>query len=357
MESPTSPDQPSPASISLWQNVSHASLTRYLLWFACGWATVLLIEYFYKTIALFTAAGIFAALLNYPVVWLSRYIPRNLAIAVTFLGSLLLLVALVTGIGLEAVNQGQSLASQLTDLVRKKDALPFQYLIKQIDIGKIVATLQSGLLSGLSIVQSIFSGVFVGIFGAVISLYMLIDGEQLWQTFLKILPITYRDRFAHTFRQSFLGFIRGQLLLMLFLSVSSFLAFQIVGVRYALILAMIIGLLDAIPGIGATLGIIVITTLTLAAQGGEMALWVFVISIVLGQIQDNFVHPKVMGNAMELNPVILFLALFIGERIAGLLGIFLSIPIAGMIAIWLRLIQAEKAEEALGTLTPESGTD
>jgi predicted PurR-regulated permease PerM len=43
-----------------------------------------------------------------------------------------------------------------------------------------------------------------------------------------------------------------------------------------------------------------------------------------------------MGDALELNPVVLFLALFIGERIAGLLGIFLSIPIAGMIALWMQ---------------------
>jgi predicted PurR-regulated permease PerM len=49
-----------------------------------------------------------------------------------------------------------------------------------------------------------------------------------------------------------------------------------------------------------------------------------------------------MGNALELNPVVLFLALFIGERVAGLLGVFLSIPIAGMIAIWMGLLQEEK---------------
>lgn len=47
-------------------------------------------------------------------------------------------------------------------------------------------------------------------------------------------------------------------------------------------------------------------------------------------------RPKVIGDALELNPVLLFLALFIGERIAGLLGIFLSIPIAGMIALWIQ---------------------
>jgi predicted PurR-regulated permease PerM len=63
--------------------------------------------------------------------------------------------------------------------------------------------------------------------------------------------------------------------------------------------------------------------------------------LLLQQVQDNFVHPKVMGGALELNPVLLFLALFIGERVAGLLGVFLSIPIAGMIAAWIRAVQEE----------------
>lgn len=60
------------------------------------------------------------------------------------------------------------------------------------------------------------------------------------------------------------------------------------------------------------------------------------VSIVLIQIQDNYIRPKVMGNALEWKPVILFLALFIGERVAGLLGVFLSIPIAGMISLWIQ---------------------
>lgn len=345
MNKPVPP--PNSSSVSLWQRVTNSGLLRYLLWFGCSWATVLVIDYFYKTIALFTAAGILAALLNYPVVWLSRYLPRGIAIALTFLGALALLFAFIVGIGLEVLNQGQSLLSQLTDVIKQQDSSPFESLFKQLDINKIVATLQTGLSSGLGIIQGVFSSIFVGIFGAVISLYMLIDGDKLWQSFLKLLPPTYRDRFSQAFRQSFLGFIRGQLLLMLFLSVSSFLIFALVGINYSLILAVILGVIDAIPGIGATLGILIITTLAFASQGGKIALWVLIISVVLAQIQDNFVNPKVMGNNLQLNPVLLFLALFIGERIAGLLGVFLSIPIAGMIAIWIRLVKEEAENESL----------
>jgi predicted PurR-regulated permease PerM len=334
-----------PASPQLWQTLNNSILLRYLLLFGCGWITVLLINYFYGIIALFTAAGIFAALLNYPVVWLSRYLPRGLAIAIAFIGILALLFGLVTSIGLEALNQGQGLLTHLKDALKQQDFLPFQDFLNRLDINKVVGTLQTGLASGLGIVQGIFSSVFSGIFGVVISLYMLIDGDKLWKSFLKLLPVASRDRFALTFQQSFLGFIRGQLLLMLFLASTSFLIFTLLGVNYSLILAVIIGLMDAIPGIGATLGVLLVTLLVFTSQGGAIALKVVIASILLQQIQDNIVRPKVMGNALELNPVLLFLALFIGERVAGLLGVFLSIPIAGMIAIWIRLVREEDVVE------------
>jgi predicted PurR-regulated permease PerM len=97
-----------------------------------------------------------------------------------------------------------------------------------------------------------------------------------------------------------------------------------------------VALLDAIPGIGATLGLIVVALLVLASQGWQLALKVIIFSVILQQIQDNFISPKVMGRVLEINPVLIFLAVFIGQRVAGILGVFLAIPIAGTIAAWLK---------------------
>lgn len=347
-----------PPSPPLWRTLNHSILVRYLLLFGCGWVTVLLINYFYGTIALFSVAAIFAALLNYPVVWLSRYLPRGWAIAIAFLGAITLLLGLFALIGLELLNQGQSLLVDLGDQLQQQDLLPFQDFLNQLEIGRVIATLQTGLASGLSIVRSIFSSVFAGIFGAVISLYMLIDGDKLWRSLLKFLPVGSRDRFAQTFRQSFLGFIRGQLLLVLFLSSTSFVIFLFLGVDYFLVLAVVVGVLDVIPGIGAILGVGVVTVLVFASQGGVLALKVLIASLVLEQIQENYVRPKVMGDALELNPVVLFLALLIGQRVAGLLGIFLSIPIAGMIAAWMRSVSEESdGLEDAPEDAPEDGVD
>ncbi|GAB4367014.1 MAG: AI-2E family transporter [Elainellaceae cyanobacterium] len=327
-----------------WQTFSTSTLIRFLLLFACGWAIVLLIEYFYSVIAIFTAAGIIAALLNYPVRQLSHYIPRGLAIAIVFLGAIVLVLTLVTALGLEVIYQGQGLVERLTSAVREQDLVPIEEFLGDLNLERVIQTLQSGLSSGIGIIQNIFSSAFTLIFLAVISLYMLIDGSKVWAAALKLIPAANRQRFATTFQHSFLGFLRGQLLLMLFLATTSLLVFSVLGINYALLLAIIVGILDAIPGIGATLGVLTISLLILASQGWVAALKVLVASLVLQQIQDNFIHPKVMGEALEISPVLLFLALFIGERVAGLLGVFLSIPIAGMIAAWLRAEAAQNRE-------------
>ncbi len=329
--------------------ISTTNLIRYLLLVACVGVTVLIFDYFSGTIAVFTAAAIVAALLNIPVAWLSRYVPRGWSIAVVSLSALLLLVGFVTGIGLQVLNQGQGLLLDLQSTMKQQDLTPLHNYLETYGFDRITTLLQEGLLTGLGLLQSVFSGVFTGIFGAVISLYMLIDGEKLWRGFLRLIPETHRERFALTFLQSVLGFIRGQLLLMVFLTVSTALIFPLLGVKYSLILAVIVGVLDVIPGIGATLGIVLISAMVFASQGGEIGLRALIASLLLGQIQDNIVRPRVMGRAMDLNPVLLFLSLFIGQRVAGLLGVFLAIPIAGMIALW---IHTERQQQEAIALTP-----
>ncbi|MGC8712386.1 MAG: AI-2E family transporter [Leptodesmis sp.] len=105
----------------------------------------------------------------------------------------------------------------------------------------IIATLQNGLTSGLGLVKGAFSSLFVTLFGVVICLYMVIDGEKLWNMALKVIPVASRDRFARTFQLSFQGFIWGTIVLMLYYATSSLILFSLVGIQNALILAVILG--------------------------------------------------------------------------------------------------------------------
>jgi predicted PurR-regulated permease PerM len=149
--------------------------------------------------------------------------------------------------------------------------------------------------------------------------------------------------------------VRYLLLLMVLLTISIAVIFPTLGVKYSLILAMIVGVLDVIAGIVATLGIILITLMVFASQGGDIGLRGLIAAVLLGQNQDNIVRPKVWGQAMELNPVLLFLPLFIGQRVAGLLGVFLSIPLAGMLALWFHS-ERQRQDSSLASPAGVDGT-
>ncbi|MBE9224956.1 AI-2E family transporter [Phormidium sp. LEGE 05292] len=329
-----------PPKNSIWQQLSNSSRVRsllmFLLLFICGWAFIQLITYFSTLIFVFTTASIAAALLNYPVNWLSRLVPRKIAVTVVFLVSLLLIITFVVTVGLEILNQGQGLVARIKEFIDTAEPVipSLRNLRIEENLDRILKTLQSGLITGLGFVQALFSNFLLFIIIAVICLYMLFDGSRIWHTVLKLVPLDVRDRFAYKTQKSFLGFFRAQLTLMAFLTIASLIVFNILGIRYSLILSLVIGIMDAIPGIGATLGVLIVTTLVLSSQSFWMAVKVLVACIVLQQIQDNFISPKIMKDSLNLHPVLLFFAIFVGERVAGVLGIFLSIPIAAMIATW-----------------------
>jgi predicted PurR-regulated permease PerM len=132
------------------------------------------------------------------------------------------------------------------------------------------------------------------------------------------------------------------MLLTLFLTNSSFLVFLILNVPFPLLLAIIAGIFDIIPGIGATLGVSIVFIILLS-QSVWKALQVLVACIILQQIQDNIIAPRIMQNSLNINPVVVFLALLVGARVAGLLGIFIAIPITGVIVSFFE-IDEMKAE-------------
>lgn len=101
-------------------------------------------------------------------------------------------------------------------------------------------------------------------------------------------------------------------------------------VPFPLILSLVVGIFNAIPGIGATLGVGIVSLFVLT-QSVWLALKVLGACIVLQQIQDNLVAPRVMQDSVNINPVVIFFAILVGARVAGILGIFLAIPITGVI--------------------------
>lgn len=326
--------------------LSNSFIVRSLLLFALGWAILQLLAYFETVFVIFTFAAIAAALLNYPVCWLERFLPRSAAVVLVFLVSLLIIIALAVTLGLAVLSQGQQLINRVIEVVNSLGVLveqleeSLQARNLQANLNAIAEPIRNLALSGISYIISLL-GSFVTnfinfIFIAVVTLFMLLDGGRVWNFLLKIVPENSRQHFAHTVQEKLLGFFRGQLILMLFLSTSTFLVLILLQAPFPLILSLIVGIIDAIPGIGATLGISTVF-LILLTQDILLAFKVLVASIILQQIQDNLVSPRVMQNSVNVNPVVTFFALLVGAKVAGLLGIFLAVPIAGLIVSFLEI--------------------
>ncbi len=325
---------------NFWSKLNNLTLVRFLLLVASGWAIVQLLAYFETVIIIFTFATILAFLLSYPVKWLKRFLPHHVAVIVVFLLSIVIIGSLTITVGLTILSQGQQLIDSFTSFLNSLAPLLeqiesiFRSRNIQLDLTIIEEQIRNQainkLVASLTILQTFLTNFVTLILISVVAFFMLLDGDKLWHLIIKIIPKHRRSKFTSIIQRNFLGFFQGQLILTLFLTGSTFIVFLLLKVPFALILSVIVGILDIIPGIGATLGVSIITLIVLS-QGVWLALKVLVACIILQQIQDNLIAPRIMQGALNLNPVVVFFALLVGAKVAGLLGIFIAIPIAGVI--------------------------
>ncbi|MCL6096184.1 MAG: AI-2E family transporter, partial [Patescibacteria group bacterium] len=138
------------------------------------------------------------------------------------------------------------------------------------------------------------------------------------------------------------SYLRGQVFLVLLVSLVLFIALSILGVKFALILAIFSGLAEIVPIIGpivaASLAAIVAFiggTSNFSLAPLQTAIAVVVIYTVVRQLQDYLVNPYIMGKITKLHPLVILFAVLAGEHTAGILGLILAVPIAGVLRIFL----------------------
>lgn len=348
-------DKPDINRNRIWEHLNNARLVRYLLLFALAWTIVQVLTYFEKVLVIFIFAAILAFLLNYPVRWVSRMMPRWLAVILVFVLTLLVLGGLVATLGLAAISQAQQLLEQAPQFLESAIALltKLQLFLQSrnitVDFRVFEAQLREQALSfigmGFTTIQTVLLSLLDVILIAVVSFFMLLDGRRLWNLTMKLFPPHLRQKLTEAIQKNFLGFFWGRLLLSIFFSISAFVVFVLLQIPYALVMAAIAGTFDLIPGIGATIGISLVC-LILLPQGILVSLKVLIGCILLQQVEENLLMPRVMQGSVNMNPVIMFLALLIGARVAGLVGVFLSIPIAGVLISLLDLdeMRGEQSE-------------
>jgi predicted PurR-regulated permease PerM len=319
-------------------------LITWLLLLVTGWLTVGVLNYVAELISILVTAGLIAFLLNYPVARLQKFIPRGLAAGVVYLIAALVVTLIVLIVIPPIWTQASQFAVKLPDLLQsgktqliefqvwsKERNLPFNVPILQQQLfEKIQGQVQAIAAQGIGIVLGTFNWFLDLIFIVVISFYMLLDGVKIWEGITSFFAPEVRYVFRDTLQRNLQKFVVGQLVLGLFMAATLSIAFWWLKVPYFLLFAVFIGILEILPFIGATLGIGAVTVIVLFINGW-LALEVLAISVTIQQIKDNAIAPKVLGNLTGLSPVIVFAALLLGGKVAGLLGVILAIPLTGVI--------------------------
>ncbi|AFZ58378.1 AI-2E family transporter [Anabaena cylindrica FACHB-243] len=309
------------------------------------WLLSVLFRYFQHPITILSIAAILAFLLNYPVKLFEKAkITHTQSVIIVLLLTLTLLIILGVTLVPMVVDQAIQLLNKLPDwLASSQDNLSkLQLLARQrrinIDLSLVTNQINANIQN---LVQQIASGA-VGFAGTLLSgllnivlvvvlaFYMLLYGDRVWSGLVNLLPSNIAVPLTKSLQLNFQNFFLSQLLLGLFMVIALTPIFLFMKVPFALLFAIIIGISELIPFVGAALGIGLVTLLVLL-QNSWLAFPVAMVATILQQIKDNLLAPKLMGEFIGLNPIWIFVSILMGFEIAGLLGTLVAVPIAGTI--------------------------
>jgi len=289
------------------------SLALYLLWLVRD------------IILLFFICFIFMEAINPTVKKLERFkIPRALAILILYIIILLVVSFAVAGIVPILVEQTTGLAAALPKVIANIKI----FGASAVDIYqqfKILETLpQSIAQATFSIVNDIFSGFIV----LVITFYLLLERRHFHAYSFNFFGRHKNKalKVIDTLEGRLGSWLNAELFLMTTIGLLSYIGYLILGLNYALPLAIIAGLLEAIPNIGPTVSAVLAGLIGLTISP-LTALLAVIWGIIVQQLENNVIVPKIMKETIGLNPLVTILAIATGAKLAGVGGAILAVPI------------------------------
>lgn len=327
-------------------------------------------------------AGVLAYLFQPIVGWLSqRRMSRGLATVICLLllilalaiGPILLIPAIVQSVRalLDVFSRFPELTTAIDNLIQQAPVISL--LGNEIDIGGMIEAGQNSIeqslqefqlpnvqtlinygLEGLRTatdVVKIAAGVATGVVSAVLTglvlmvslFYLTKDGNQLTGWFSQLVTPDYHDEMLELGRRlnlTWKRFFRGQLLLSLTIGTVVFFATAALGLPGALILGILAGILEVVPNLGPVLALIPAVIIALI-QGPTylpisnllFAGIVVAVYVVIQQIENNFLVPRIMGQSLNLHPLLVLIGVVVGASFAGILGAFLAAPVLASIKL------------------------
>lgn len=226
----------------------------------------------------------------------------------------------------------------MTDAIVRLETFSVQHGLSQ-DIAKSIQGIEDQIAqstgSVFSTVKGFFGGLATTLIVLVLTFYMVAEGEQMQKFFKVLSPVEYQPYLAEIMRKMQLkigAWLRGELFLGFVIGLTSYIGLSLLHVKYAALLAIIAGFCEMIPYIGPIFSAIPAAIIAFA-QAPFLAIVVIALYLVIQQVENHLLVPKVMQKVTGLNPIVSIVALLIGVKLGGVPGAFFAIPIAMMILV------------------------
>ncbi len=309
-----------------------------------AWAISSIFDYFHSLLVILIAASLLTFLLNYPVSFMQAHgATRGRAAIVVFLFTLSIFLGLGVTLVPLAIEQAQQLVLRLPEwfdsgqrqLFLLNDQIESAGFPINLDIlaEQITDRLKSSLqgITGEVLNLAVFTvtSLLDFLLTLVLTFYLLQHSDLLWQSLIEWLPTPIRQPFSQTLRLSFQNFFFGQLISATLMGSTLTIIFLVMRVPFGLLFGLTIGTMALVP-FGGSVGIALVTLLVALRDIG-VGVEVLIAALIVQQIVENLIAPRVIGSVTGLNPVWVFLAILTGARVGGLLGVVIAVPTAVVI--------------------------
>jgi predicted PurR-regulated permease PerM len=268
-------------------------------------------------------------------------VPRWLAILVPYVAILAMIALLFTLIWPPLVAQAGALWAALPDMFdRGQRFLVGQGLLNEhLTVREAIARAQGPGGAAAEKVATAVLGLAGGVVGIVtiliLSLYILIDADNVRASMLRLFPVAERPRVAAATREAMVkvsAWLGGQLVLGAVIGGSSAIGFWALGVPFFYVLALVTGIGELIPVVGPVLS--AIPALAVAATISlKKAVFVLIFVIVQQQLESHLLVPRIMSRQVGVSPVTVLVALLIGGSLLGIVGAILAVPTAAILQV------------------------
>jgi len=210
--------------------------------------------------------------------------------------------------------------------------------IQQIDISEIINmdTIMQYAKGALSLVSGVVD-TFVMI---VVSVYALLERGKLLSFARGVISAIFDDElcqkigkyFDHS-NKIFYKFLSSQIIDAIIVGILATIVMSILKVKYSVLLGFMIGVFNIIPYFGAIVGVTIAILITLITGGISQAIWMGIAVTILQQIDANIINPKIVGNSLEISPLLIIFSVTVGGAYFGVIGMFLAVPVAAVLKI------------------------